>query len=71
MVIRCPVAASKEPDIAPEMYFAEEVIESLDRVQMSNAVFTGAQTASLYDLEILNERNEYLAVFSITYLEIK
>lgn len=71
LVIRCPVAPAKEPDISSEMYFAEEVIESLDRVQMSNAVFTGAQTASMYDLEILNERNEYLAVFSITYLEIK
>ena len=39
LVIRCPVAPAKEPDISSEMYFAEEVIESLDRVQMSNAVF--------------------------------
>jgi hypothetical protein len=71
LVIRCPVAPAKEPDISAEMYFAEEVIESLDRISMSNASFTGAESAAAYDLDLLNERNEFLAAFSITYLEIK
>lgn len=71
LVIRCPVAPAKEPDISAEMYFAEEVIESLDRISMSNASFTGAESATSYDLDLLNERNEFLAAFSITYLEIK
>lgn len=71
IVIRIPVKAAKEPDLADEMYFSEQVIESLDRIRMSNTSFRGAETSQSYDLELLNERNEFLVAYSLTYFEIK
>lgn len=71
IVIRIPVEAAKHPDLAGEMYFSEEVIESLDRIRMSNTSFRGAETSQSYDLELLNERNEFLVAYSLTYFEIK
>tara|TARA_B100000686_G_scaffold353114_1_gene457413 strand:- start:2081 stop:2506 length:426 start_codon:yes stop_codon:yes gene_type:complete len=71
IVIRSPVAASANPDISEELYFAQELRDSLDRVTMSNASFTAAQSEPAYDLETLNERNEFLTVITATYLQIK
>ncbi len=71
VVIRSPVAASANPDIGGELYFAQELRDSLERVNLSSASFTGAQTEPAYDLETLNERNEFLTVITATYLQIK
>ena len=71
IVVRIPITPSASPDISSELYFVQEVRDALRLISIGTAGYQGIQNDPAYDLEALAERNEFVAVLTSTYLEIK
>ena len=71
IVVRIPITPSASPDISSELYFTQEVRDALRLISIGTAGYQGIQNDPAYDLEALAERNEFVAVLTSTYLEIK
>lgn len=71
IVIRGPIPPSANPDISAYLYFTQEVTDAVARQILSSASYTGLSNEPAYDLETLNERDEFLSVITVTYLQIR
>lgn len=69
-VVRAPVNPTIEPDISAALYFVEQLVTNIKGQAASGAGWISTENDPVFDLEMLQERHEFLSVLTLNYKKV-